>query len=347
MQIRRCDVPSYLQEGSFFGALDVEDEDSFTVPDDCMKETTDVRSLQEVGHLFRSIRFWGVACIPGTVFLFLLDANFGSDEMDELVADNREYEAYFNGVWAVKFAPDNEIESAISNKLGVEIVEVLHEKGFSVPDGILALCAASNDLLALKYFHARGWVWDASVIEAAAREGNLECLQYAHNNGCELTLDAVRDAAEYGQLAVVKHLLPLCDEEWKQMNAFTSAAAYSDFPEVLQYLHEEGCGVSDDIGHTAASNGSLRCMQYLHDHNIPIAPRAAMSAAVRGHLACLKFLHTHGYPISPLTTLSCAQFGQVECLKYAHENGCPWVGGETQALLARQLWSAALYTLWH
>jgi len=347
MLIKRDDVPLYLQKGWFFTALDVEDEERFTVPDECMKETTAVGSLKDVSHILRSVRYWGEVHVPESVFLFLLDADFGSDEMDELVADNHEYEAYFNGVWAVKWAPANEILSAISHELGVNIVRVLHEKGFTVPDGILAQCAASNDLPALKYFHTLGWCWEASVIEAAAREGHLECLQYAYENGCVLSPEALSDAAEYGQLAVVKHLLPLCPEEWRQMSTFTSAAAYSNCLEVLQYLYEQGYTMSEDIGHSAASSGSLRCLQYLHDHSIPIAPRAAMSAAVQGHLECLKFLHSHSYPISPLTTLSCAQFGQVECMKFARESGCPWVGGETQALLARQEWAAALYTLWH
>lgn len=58
--VRPSTVPDYLRESEFYQSLNFEDDEEFSVPAKCMKANPNVETLQDVGSLLHTSRFWGM-----------------------------------------------------------------------------------------------------------------------------------------------------------------------------------------------------------------------------------------------------------------------------------------------
>ena len=58
INIRRSEVPVYLQESELYLSLDDENDDEISVPSNCLKGDTTVSSLTELDHFLSTVSFW-------------------------------------------------------------------------------------------------------------------------------------------------------------------------------------------------------------------------------------------------------------------------------------------------
>ena len=58
INIRRSEVPVYLQESELYLSLDDENDDEICVPRNCLKRDTTIGSLTELDHFLSTVSFW-------------------------------------------------------------------------------------------------------------------------------------------------------------------------------------------------------------------------------------------------------------------------------------------------
>jgi hypothetical protein len=94
--------------------------------------------------------------------------------------------------------------------------------------------------------------------------------------------------------------------------------------ECLQYIHEQGCPIIDNLMcYYAVLSGNVNCLQYVHTYGNDIRYHVCYTAAKMGHLDCLKYCCEHGGMLEPYTYYMTITHGHLECFKYLHEL-CPF-----------------------
>eukprot|EP01032_Pedospumella_encystans_P035008 gene35008-39586_t len=85
INVKPSEVPEYLRRGSFYTSLDVDDDnDSFPVPSDAMKLDETLINSDDLVHLLKSLRFWGVDGIHPGIVDFVL--NSGASKLKSSIA---------------------------------------------------------------------------------------------------------------------------------------------------------------------------------------------------------------------------------------------------------------------
>jgi len=138
-----------------------------------------------------------------------------------------------------------------------------------------------------------------NLASIAAAKGRFECLKYLHCIGCPLYHCTV-DAAGSGCVDCLKYVV---DNRESPINTQTRAQAClavveKDNVAGLQYLHQQGFYLSQNMCIKAASLGSIRCVEYFLSH-VRLPARTftffiTHAAALNGHFDCLKCAHAHG-----------------------------------------------------
>jgi hypothetical protein len=214
----------------------------------------------------------------------------------------------------------------------------------------------------LKYFHENKCPLDDNAYDSAAANGHLECLRYLHENNCPPSDEMTHFAAENGHLDCIKYLhekgYPLdqnkCtyvtrkfykqfwhDLDCHQCKGICSVASENGHVDCLEYLHNNGCVLSDRTINRTVTNGHLECLMYLHEHDCwsmsytDLLIGYGIDESVRhGRNNCLIYLYNNGcllddhslksiYDNSSSDDIQSVITCRLDCLKCLHENGCP------------------------
>jgi hypothetical protein len=128
----------------------------------------------------------------------------------------------------------------------------------------------------------------------AAGMGHLVACQYLAAEQCPSDARACEYAAAAGHLETVC-VLHESDCPWKPETMCASAAESGNL-ELLQYVREQGCDLSQGVMEIAAERGDLPMCQYLRAQQCPWNRSACDNAAAAGHVDTLRWLHEQGCP---------------------------------------------------
>ena len=57
ISLTKAQVPDYLVDGDFFNFLSADDEEEFSIPQECLKPTVSVSTASELKHILNTLRF--------------------------------------------------------------------------------------------------------------------------------------------------------------------------------------------------------------------------------------------------------------------------------------------------
>jgi len=321
LQIKYCDVPSYLHAGEFYRNLDSDDPDGIIeIPADCFHPDGETAAdLEEFRRLLRVMGFWALDDILVGVLEFCKENEVDVWEKslvelpDDVVAEVQPLllTAYSNH----DIVPLYDVIKTGRLDLIMHAVARIDKSGSAtVP---VALC---GDLGLLKYLHEQGYGLSEDTCAAASQNGHLDCLQYARGNGCPWNVSIYLLAAGNGHLSCMQYAFEQGLEWDAEVCPYASGNGCFD---CLQFAHENGCPWDGEVSIQAAVGGHLSCMQYAFERGLEWHADVCRVAALYGHLDCLQFAHENGCPWDNQTTDCAAQEGHIHCLQYALDGGCP------------------------
>ena len=156
ISIHRQEVPLFLQQGSFFAALDAEDTDCFQVPADCFKKCAEIHSPSDLMSHVRTLRYWGVDDLPMDTILYLISRNC---DLGLLSAEFPEYACWWEKIGLINARRPSEgiLPMAIKAGLPLGIIEDLHKSGkFPLTWQACAMAASVDAVDILAYLHTQG-----------------------------------------------------------------------------------------------------------------------------------------------------------------------------------------------
>lgn len=167
----------------------------------------------------------------------------------------------------------------------------LKENGCKLDAGVTAAASASGKLELLVWLREEmKCAWNGRVTENAAREGHLEVLRWARENGCPCNKPACHAAARAGRVDMLRLLRePPKPCSWDSETIIQ--AIVGGHLETVQWLKEQGCkwnGAS--IVNTAAKEGQIHILQWLLDNGDGVTVDTACIAAEGGQLKVLELL---------------------------------------------------------
>lgn len=329
LEVRRADVPEYLRKGEFFRSLGEEegDDEFFVVPGDAMKNDDTIANAEDLVHILKSLRFWGVDGVVAAVVGFII-ANPNAPRLKSSLA-------LFEPDYPYLFTLRKLLRNKFCDKLRLvlELGDLDLVKHFLTEEAIvkggtdLALIAARlGHLDCLTYLHEKKCSWDGkALVGETVQGGSLECLKYVHAQDPNFP-DHVT-TTDYPEFISAERLdcFIYCYRHGGLFKEKTFATAFlSEGIKTIKYCVEEGVALNAAVIAGAARSGLIGCVKYLHELNCPMDATVCANATIRGDLAMLKFLHEAGCPWNANTTYYAAQCGWLPCLRYAHEHGCAW-----------------------
>ena len=78
VEVRKCNVPIYLQKGALFCTFGEENDETIFIPSNTLKQDQKVTNEIDLDHLLTSLRFWGVDGLAQEVVRFLLHNKNGT-----------------------------------------------------------------------------------------------------------------------------------------------------------------------------------------------------------------------------------------------------------------------------
>lgn len=146
--------------------------------------------------------------------------------------------------------------------------------------------------------HEHGRVWNARETFCLANVGRLDLLKYAHKHGCPWHDQTTSIAAWYGRLDCLRYA---CENgcPWNDgtsrdgtiRNAVMNAVMNNQV-ECLQYIHQNGGVLNENIFYQAIIHGSMKCVEYMHERGL-----SKMFNRRTTKYICSKsyeYLYTHG-----------------------------------------------------
>lgn len=318
IQVRRSEIPFYLQTGEFYKSLS-EDDDELPVPANALKPDLAVKNKTAALHLLHSLRFWGVTVFPDELIAFCLSSK-GNGFEHVLAHFSEEVSTVKPLMMLCQPQYHNKIESMIG--LGdIEILKYLHKTGYSfVNAGQFAVSADQPGVL--EYLMENGEPLEQKLLfQAAFEEKSIKCVKFFRNKGWPWPSGPCQRALSSGSLPLLQYVREQgC--AWGPRHIFYDRAIQEDFFDCVKYAHEHGCPATIGAMQSAAYQGNLKFLTYFHSQGFLWDVHVASSAARKGHVSCLQFLHENGCPWGVFTSRS-AVHGGLACLKYVCENGCP------------------------
>ena len=350
--IKLSHVPEYLRESELYATLCNNSQDagiessSIMVPTNCVKQNTSVENLEDLEHLFNSMRYWSIGALPNELVTFCIKNSFlvinslllfqrDLSQLDNLCAlislmtlrgDPEKYAEWTGGVPDRMNDPRYCMAVTCLFQGQLSIMRCLHNyydelKENPWSENVCSTAACAGNLAALRYAHQNGCAWNGSTCYYAARAGSVACLQYAHENGCPWKSSTCTAAARACNLdCLVYAHANGCAWDYKTC----SAAALAGSLTCLKYAHENGCQWNGMTCSSAARAGNVDCLEYAHENGCKWDFSTCNAAARSGNLACLTYAHENGCAWDSHTCALAAGVGSLDCLVYAHENGCAW-----------------------
>lgn len=134
------------------------------------------------------------------------------------------------------------------------------------------------------------------IAQAAAHAGSIHCLKYAVEAGTDIIAAfAMSGSAIDGKSLDCLKFLTNNGMVWTWQA--TSAAAWINWIEGLQYLIQAGCPVNDLASKHAAMHGNIEMLQILHEAGCEMSLETWKSAATRSSPDVLQWLYNSGTPV--------------------------------------------------
>lgn len=133
---------------------------------------------------------------------------------------------------------NSDVMSSAARVGDLSFVEVLQKHGGVLDENFSYYAARNAHLNLLIYFKEQGGQWHPNVTLAAVKGRNLECLKFVHESGNEL------------------------ETEWS-----SGLAIANEDVDILEYLHQNGCGLGYMQVLCSSWQTNFECMKYLLTHN--------------------------------------------------------------------------------
>jgi hypothetical protein len=214
----------------------------------------------------------------------------------------------------VQFTPGIMLWACLNRRL--DMVKGLRDGGCVWGTATCWRTAGHGGLRVLRYLHLNGCEWNADTCAAAAENGHLDVLKYAHENGCPLNIwvavcaarsrnaDILRYVTENGcpwdnelmQLELPRGGMEVVEyantTEFRWNHSAMKEAADQD-PEMMKFLHTQGCPWDQDTCWHAAISGNLPTLKYAHQNHCPWDSTAWQTR----HNHIRQYLHKHQCPM--------------------------------------------------
>lgn len=299
--VRKRDVPAYLQLGDFYKSLNDDDpQELIPVPANTLKPTKRIKNEIDLVHLLCSLRFWMVTDVCMEILEYMLENDVGNE--------------------VSPFHPDMHYLVCIQD------VTRMHASRTAANMSYIDCALEQGHLSIVKLLHQRGDQWGARATTSAVQGRNLECLRYVHAHHAKLQRDTFERAVSIGHLPCLEYL-----HEHKQgRDAFEDyacvAAAAGGHLDCLQYLHTHGYPWDSMTTSDAALHGQLACLEYAHENSCPWGASTWGEAAEGKHLHILHYLAEKQCPWQIQIMRDLVQSGDVAGVEMLNQVGCAWDG---------------------
>ena len=204
--VKVADIPLYLRDSAFYKSLyeDCDDDDNdgdnsididddldrsncdkqslykkslldddklIYIPQDVLRDSTTIASLEDFDHLLRTIRFWVIDIIPMTIFHFSLSYDhLVDDALKDVIAEYEKDLPYLTVIMKVRSEPNYHNKMLLICRSNcVELMEYLY---------LHTMSSQSSRMMMTMM------LWSRDVFATAAYYGSFECLQFAFTHGC-------------------------------------------------------------------------------------------------------------------------------------------------------------------
>jgi len=325
LEVRRCDVPKYLQNGAMYQAFSGdEDSELISVPSNTLKPNLKVASTADLDYLLSSLRFWGVDALIPEVVQFLLQ----NKEATSFIVKN--YELNFTYLKPFKLLLEQPSTDIVHHAIECSELELLRQvdilqRGFVVTETNLLRAYEVGDLRCFKYIfqkcppdRQRLILYNYSV---RVCDANIDCYIYSYLSIPEAERGPPSPKAVlHNSVASIRY----SHQQGLQLHAqlYVQAMLNTDFA-AFRYLYESGCPWGERTASDAAMCGAADCLQFAHEHGCPWdIIKIGEQAVYYGKVDTLRYAHQHGFEITSNTCGRAAAYGQLEVLRYMHEQGC-------------------------
>jgi hypothetical protein len=182
----------------------------------------------------------------------------------------------------------------------------------------------------LEYLKSLNFFFSSELVANAAGSRHFDVVKFLHKHGCPLDELAACEAARVGSLEILKYCIENSFPKNYLKQNFGSAIMYQAINyghlHVLQYLHENGIGMTSILTHVAASRNYLDCLKYALDHGC-LSSWAQDGAGPFRSIEAIQLYLDKGFPKHGWKSFACkyaAKLGDLQMLKWVHDNGAPW-----------------------
>lgn len=226
------------------------------------------------------------------------------------------------------------------------------EHGCPITPDSIYVAAELGSVRLVELFHKRGAPLQAAAFKIAVSMEHIDCVQYFLDHHYPVGSADYITAVQGNCLESFKCLYE-GDVCWEA--SVTTAAVSLERLDILRYLLDHGCGVTEEALLVAAKQGNSACLQCLHEHGVALteavvnaaieaaadnclcyalrqgcsfSDEACVLAGAKGYLQGLKCLHEHGASMTPAVVTAAVEAGKFECVAFAVMHGCedlgPW-----------------------
>ena len=204
-------IPIWLRNSAFYQNLNKDDPNALIELPAVYFRTGDdsIESVEDVVHILRIMKFWGVRGIPLSVLEFCWAHSFDiwGTSVTEAIGEDRQ-SVYHTLKDAFRKPDEFSMLTAIYTRRPEVVDFWISKNGPKSKHGQKAIAHACRrgwiDLV--QRLHDMGYEWNTESYCAAAQYGHLPLLQYLHENGCPRDKRAYLYAKSSGQVAVMKYL---------------------------------------------------------------------------------------------------------------------------------------------
>lgn len=199
ISIHKNDIPEYLKCSELYLEIEkgyfVDSENFIKVPSNCLKMTTEIRSLSDFFNLRQTIKYWKVKNLYFDNFFDFIQQNRlkNLDYSNVLFLDyNQNDFRFLKEIQYLVSHNEIKIRELIENNL-INLLRYFHIKGYKLERDSCDLAAQNGSLNCLKYAFENGCKWNSDTVLLCGINGNLECLKYSVENGCDIPKNILKD----------------------------------------------------------------------------------------------------------------------------------------------------------
>jgi len=198
----------------------------------------------------------------------------------------------------------NVMDDAVCHE-NLELVKILHERGFNCTEKVIDLAAYKNNFEIIKWLHDNisNIGCTQKAMDIAASKGNIEIIRYLHKEyELEITEKTINYAIVNNHFELSEYLYEK-NKNYKVSQIVLYEICKLGYIEILQWIYKT-IEIGDDIDdkqnlYTAAVNGHLEIVQYLHETRSPKNKDYHIAIVNElyslGYYKIIMYLHKNGY----------------------------------------------------